>query len=217
MIRRYERLIPTLALLAGTSLLGGCGPPRPTVPFAQLEPPDLATVRPGDVVAIEFWEQEALSGDRIVDEHGRIHLPILRGVEVVGLSAQEIRTELTELYRQYYSDPLIVLNVRLGVNVTGAIVKPGRYTVDPAYSILDLIGLAGGLQNVAKRDALELNREGKRFAINLNEAQLLTQVNKLRLQSGDWLYVPTRFWTLQRTLTYATLAVLILSVATFFK
>ena len=58
----------------------------------------------------------------------------------------------------------------------------------------------------AKRDAIELNRAGTRYIIDLDDALLYTEAERLRLQSGDWIYVPRRFWTLQRTLTYATIA-----------
>ncbi|UCC48213.1 MAG: polysaccharide export protein [Gemmatimonadota bacterium] len=205
-----------LSLAAVLTGLGACGPPRLGVPLAQLRPEPLTTVRPGDVIEIEFWQQAELSGERIVDDNGRIHLPLVRDVEVGGLSAEEIRERLTQRYGQYYADPLIVVNVRLGVSITGAVQAPGRYTVDPALNMLDLLGLAGGLQYEANRDRIELNRDGHRYQINLDDALLATQPETLRLQSGDWIYVPRRFWTLQRTATYATITVLLLTIANFF-
>jgi protein involved in polysaccharide export with SLBB domain len=203
------RWLALAALLPG---LGACGP-RLGVPLAQLEPQPLTTVRPGDVIEIEFWQQVELSGERIVDDDGRIHLPLVRSVEVAGLSAEEIRERLTERYRQYYSDPLIVVNVRLGVSITGAVRAPGRYTVDPALNVLDLLGLAGGLEYEANRTRIELNRGARRYEIDLDDALLATEPEKLRLQSGDWIYVPRRFWTLQRTATYATIAAISLAIA----
>jgi protein involved in polysaccharide export with SLBB domain len=194
-----------------------CGGARPGAPIAELQPEPITTIRSGDVVIIEFWGQAEVSGERIVDDNGYIHLPLLRAVQVAGMSAEQIRERLTELYGEYYSDPLIVVNVRLGVSVTGEVMNPRRYTVDPALNVLDLFGLAGGLTFVAKQDAIELNRAGTRYILDLDDALLYTQVEKLRLQSGDWIYVPRRFWTLQRTLTYATIGVLTLSIIAFFQ
>jgi len=205
------RWLALAALLPG---LGACGP-RLGVPLAQLEPQPLTTVRAGDVIEIEFWQQVELSGERIVDDDGRIPLPLVRSVEVAGLSAEEIRERLTERYRQYYSDPLIVVNVRLGVSITGAVRAPGRYTVDPALNVLDLLGLAGGLEYEANRTRIELNRGARRYEIDLDDALLATEPEKLRLQSGDWIYVPRRFWTLQRTATYASIAAISLAIASF--
>ncbi|KPK78427.1 MAG: hypothetical protein AMS25_15490 [Gemmatimonas sp. SM23_52] len=176
------RWLTLAALLPG---LGACGAGRLGVPLAQLEPQPLTTVRPGDVIEIEFWQQLELSGERIVDDDGRIHLPLVRSVQVAGLSAEEIRERLTERYRQYYSDPLIVVNVRLGISIT------------------------------ANRTRIELNRGARRYEIDLDDALLATEPEKLRLQSGDWIYVPRRFWTLQRTATYASIAAISLAIASF--
>ncbi len=186
------------------------------MPVSELQPAPVTVIRPGDVVHIEFWQQVELSGDRIVDDDGNIQLPLLRSVEVGDLSAEEIRVKLTEAYRQYYSDPLIVVNVRLGVSVTGAVNAPGRYTVDPAFNILDLFGEARGLDDEANTEEIQLNRDGQRYIINLDDALLHIEPAKLRLQSGDWIYVPRRFWTLRRVGTYATITVLLLTIVAFF-
>lgn len=200
-----------LSLVAAACSSGPAG-----APLAQLVPETLTTIRSGDVVILELWGQPEVSGERIVDDNGYIHLPLLRAVQVAGMSAEQIRERLTELYGQYYSDPLIVVNVRLGVSVTGEVRGPQRYTVDPALNVLDLFGLAGGLTFEAKKDAIELNRGGTRYIIDLDDALLYTEAEKLRLQSGDWIYVPRRFWTLQRTLAYATIGVLMLTAISFF-
>jgi protein involved in polysaccharide export with SLBB domain len=209
-LRRHTTPI-ALALVAAACSSGPAG-----TPIAELQPEPLTTIRAGDVVVVELWGQPEVSGERIVDDNGYIHLPLLRAVQVAGMSAEQIRERLTELYGQYYSDPLIVVNVRLGVSLTGEVRVPQRYTVDPALNLLDLFGLAGGLTYEAKKDQIELNRGNARYIIDLDDALLYTEAEKLRLQSGDWVYVPRRFWTLQRTLTYATIGVLLLSIANFF-
>lgn len=204
--------------------LGACGGHRPPEqePAPPPAPADLlldptsgpTVVHPGDLIGIEFWRQPELSGERIVDRNGRIQLPLLRDVEVVGLTAEEIRLKLTERYQQLYNDPLIVVNVRLGVNVTGSVGAPGRYTVDPAFTLFDVLGLAGGLRSDAKRNKIQLIREGQKYEISLEAALLSQKSRNLRLQSGDWVYVPARFWTLNRIATYATVGVLLLQVVT---
>jgi len=172
----------------------------------------MSVVRPGDLVHIEFWGEEALTGDRIVDRSGNVYLPLVRAVYVEGLDAYQIQDKLVEFYSQYYAEPLIVVQVRLGVNLTGEVRMPSRYTVDPAFNVLDVIGQAGGLTYDAKREEIEFNRDGVRYILNLSEAKLLTDPDILRLQSGDWNYVPREFWTLQRTATYLSVAAITLSI-----
>lgn len=203
-------------LIVLTLVAAACSSGPAGTPLAELVPETITTIRSGDVVVVELWGQPEISGERIVDDNGYIHLPLLRAVQVAGLSAEQIREQLTELYGQYYDDPLIVVNVRLGVSVTGEVRSPQRYTVDPALNVLDLFGLAGGLTYEAKKNAIELNRGQTRYIIDLDDALLYAEAEKLRLQSGDWIYVPRRFWTLQRTWTYGTLLVAGLSIIGFF-
>ncbi len=209
----------TPAITALALALGACSTatsPYAPAPIGELKPPNPATVRPGDVVVINFWQQPDISGERIVDDNGKIQLPLLFDVQVAGLSAEQIREQLTELYGQYFTDPLIVVNVKLGVIVTGAVDRPGRFLVDPGFNIFDALGLAGGENVEAKRSGVILYRDGKAFEISLNEAALATDPAKLRVQSGDWIYVPTRFFSLQRATVYLTIVVLGVSIANFF-
>lgn len=192
--------------------LSACGGGPKGLPISQLPPPVTSVVQPGDVVVIEFWGEETLSGERIVDRSGNIVLPLVGPVNVEGLDSYQIQDKLIEFYREYYAEPLIVTHVRLGVNVTGEVRLPGRYPVDPSYNVLDLFGTAGGLTYDANTDEIEFNRGGERYILNLDDAQLSTNPEGLRLQSGDWLYVPRRFWTLQRTATYISLISITLAV-----
>lgn len=212
-MRCGRRSIGWLTCWVAVGLLTACGARPPGLPISELQPAPAAAVRPGDLIQIEFWQQPELSGERIVDRSGNIHLPLLRAVHVAGLDAEEIRARLAESYSEFYADPLLVVNVKLGVSVTGEVSQPARYTVDPAFNVLDLIGLAGGLRFDAKRDRIELNREGERYVIDIDQATLLADPDAFRLQSGDWIYVPRRFWTLQRTATYLSIAAIGLSIA----
>ncbi len=207
-----RRLAGSLALCSAVFSSAACGGGPKGPPISEMQPAPMSVVRPGDIVHIEFWGEETLSGDRIVDRSGNIHLPLVRSVQVAGLDAYQIQDRLVEFYRQYYAEPLIVVDVRLGVNVTGEVRMPSRYTVDPSFNVLDLLGQAGGLTYDAKREEIEFNRDGVRYILNLNEAQLLTNPDILRLQSGDWIYVPRSFWTLQRTATYLSVAAITLSI-----
>lgn len=209
--RRY-RLIRCAAPITALALTAACSGGPVGAPLSELQPAATVTVKPGDVVAIAFWEEQGLSGEHIVDDNGFVHLPLLRGVHVADMSAEAIRERLTELYSEYYTDPLLVVNVKLGVSITGEVTGPGRYTVDPAFNVLDLIGTAGGLRYDANREDIELNRGGQRYIINLDDALLATAPEKLRLQSGDWIYVPRRFWTLSRTLAYSSILLTIMLV-----
>ncbi len=213
-MRCFGRELAKCAALFSTALaLAACGGGAPRgLPITELEPVPTSVVKPGDIVQVEFWQQEALTGDRVVDRSGNIHLPLIGAVYVEGHDAYQIQDQLTSFYNQYYADPLIVVTVRLGVNVTGEVRQPARYAVDPAFNILDALGLAGGLTYDAKEEEIEFNRGGQRYILNLNEAQLTENPELLLLQSGDWIYVPRSFWTLQRTAIYLSMTSVTLSI-----
>lgn len=207
-----RRLVGSLALCSAVFASAACGGGPKGPPISEMRPAPTSIVRPGDIVHVEFWGEELLSGDRIVDRSGNIHLPLVRSVFVEGLDAYQIQDKLTDFYSQYYSEPLMIVEVRLGVNVTGEVRMPSRYTVDPSFNLLDVLGAAGGLTYDAKREEIEFNRNGVRYIVNLNQAQLLTDPDILRLQSGDWIYVPRSFWTLARTATYLSVVAITLSI-----
>jgi polysaccharide export outer membrane protein len=208
------KMMPVGWLIVGAAafVLSGCGGAPKGRPISELEPAPTSVVQPGDVVVIEFWNEEQLSGERIVNRSGNIMLPLVGPIHVAGLDAYQIQDKLIDFYAQYYSEPLIVANIRLGVNVTGEVRIPGRYPVDPAFNVLDVFGVAGGLTYDANTEEIEFNRGGQRYILNLDDAQLSDDPDVLRMQSGDWVYVPRRFWTLQRTATYISLTSITLSV-----
>ncbi|MEE9245024.1 MAG: polysaccharide biosynthesis/export family protein [Gemmatimonadota bacterium] len=208
---------PAAAALALT--LAACNqatsPYKPT-PLEELEAPAPATVRPGDQVVILFWQQADISGEVIVAEDGTIQVPLLSDVPVEGLTAKQIRDALSQRYREFFSDPIIMVNIKLGVTVSGAVDNPGRFLVDPGFVIFDVLGLAGGVVLSGKRSGVILYRDGKAYKVHLNKAALGTDPANLRLQSGDWIYVPTRIFTLQRIGAGATIVILLLTIANFF-
>ena len=52
---------------------------------------------------------------------------------------------LTRLYSEFYSDPVLDVQVELSVSVTGSVRTAGRYHLPPTASILDAIAEAGGM------------------------------------------------------------------------
>ena len=208
---------PAAAALALT--LAACNQatsPYKPVPLEELKAPAPATVRPGDRVVIAFWQQPDISGELIVAEDGTIQVPLLTDIPVEGLSAEQIRDIVTERYREFFSDPILMVNIKLGVTVSGAVANPGRFLVDPGFVIFDALGLAGGVRLSGKRSGVILYRDGKAYEVHLNKAALGTDPANLRLQSGDWIYVPTRIFTLQRIGAAATIIILLLTIANFF-
>lgn len=193
-----------MALRAVAAFLAAClvlpGGLAAQVPADDSEP----GVRPGDRVTVGFYTASGdrpaeINGLRLVDRNGTIFMPFIGSVEVEGLTADGIREALIELYRPYFSEPVVTVDTELRVNVTGTVMQPGHYFLDPAMTIIDAIAHAGGSQSevdarglgvAADPSNVKLIREGRTLTLDLRPGFVTAEVMAMHIQSGDWLYVP---------------------------
>ena len=146
---------------------------------------------PGDVIDVQIWREETLSGQFAVDESGTVVLPLIGARNVAGVSAQDLRDELASAYAEFLNNPSINVKLLRRITVAGEVRVPGLYTVDATVSIADLIAQAGGLNIDADADKITLFREGQRFELDLNGA---TVVGQAGIRSGDRVSVGQRSW-----------------------
>lgn len=193
--------IPVLARRAIIALAALAMSARPAQ--GQLPPEADDGVRPGDLVAIEFFtaagvRPQELAGEHVVDREGYLVLPYVGRVNVDGLNVLEIRDLLVQRLSQYYENPIVVVRVQIGVNVTGAVRAPGHYLVDPTSTLVDLLSRAGGVSEqialgwgqVADPSAVRLIRGARTYVLDMRPQAMTRETSSLRVQSGDWLYVP---------------------------
>jgi polysaccharide export outer membrane protein len=112
-------------------------------------------IGPGDVLEISVPAIEELR-DRVVriSGEGTISLPLIGIVRAAGLSETELREEIRRRLEDYMYKPQVNLFVReyrsRQVAVLGAVAKPGLYNLaSGADTLLDMIGLAGGMKEEA--------------------------------------------------------------------
>ncbi|MBV8055775.1 MAG: polysaccharide biosynthesis/export family protein [Deltaproteobacteria bacterium] len=109
----------------------------------------------GDVLEISIPAMEQLKTvDTRVLGDGTIMLPLLGRVSAAGKTEEELGDGLRQRLRRYMYHPQLGIFVKeyqnRGVNVMGALDKPGLYTLaNPHETILSMIGKAGGLSDKA--------------------------------------------------------------------
>jgi protein involved in polysaccharide export with SLBB domain len=112
-------------------------------------------VGPGDVIVISVPEVEELQKQQIrVASDGTIALPLIGTVEVAGMTENDLRAAISRRLATFMKFPRVELFVERyqarDVAVIGAVQKPGLYALTKStLSIIDVIGLAGGMTNQA--------------------------------------------------------------------
>lgn len=182
--------MPSLALLA---LVLAAAAPAADAANDEL-PRSSYVVGARDVLNIEVFEEEALSGEYVVTEDGTIDFPLVGRLQVDGLSPTQVDTLLTErLAADFLVDPQVKVQVgdfaSKPVRVLGAVKKPGVYPLSGPTSVLELIAVAGGMSTDGVSE-VRINRRGldEPLVIRLDEVGM--DESAWMLEDGDTVQVP---------------------------
>lgn len=129
----------------------------------------------------------------LVQETGMVKLPMVGMVKVEGLTLQEADVLLQKLFSASYQDPFVITkynNKRVIVlGATGGQVIP---LLNESTSILEVLALAGGLDNSAKGHNIRLIRgklnKPEVYVIDLSTISGMSQTVK-SVQPGDIIYI----------------------------
>lgn len=128
-------------------------------------------LRPGDKLAINIFQEEDLSQRELqIDEAGTISLPLIGDMQAAGLSPGQLSRAIEAAYgRNYLRDPqanVVLLEAReRTVSVEGEVKTAGVYKVQPGYTLLSALALAGSPTERAKLDEVLIFRtvDGQRM------------------------------------------------------
>jgi polysaccharide export outer membrane protein len=152
------------------------------------------TIGPFDRIQLSIWRYDDLSGEVTVKEDGTVFIPNVGRVPLAGLTLSEAQTRLTSLVGVYVTNPQVDLQpieVRSKVYyVTGSFRYPGAYPIFKPITLAEAITIAGGTGPEAVGDGALFSRDGKVYPLDLGA--VYTSRQKIYLQAGDLLYVPSR-------------------------
>ncbi|TCD02194.1 hypothetical protein EZ449_19245 [Pedobacter frigidisoli] len=133
----------------------------------------------------------------MVDLDGKVNLPAIGKVEVVGLTRREAAIKLQELYKtKLLKDPIIEVSVvNLKVTLLGEFARQGNFLLEKDNTtLIDIIGEAGGISKTADPKSLKIIRGDRAnpeiIYVNLNDINSLAS-KKLILQNNDIIYLQT--------------------------
>lgn len=178
---------------------GQPGTPSPGTPPAGVTPPPGYVIGPDDVLTIVFWRDKDLSGDVIVRPDGLISVPLINEVMAAGQTPDQLRVKLEQLASKYIEEPNAVVVVKQinsrKVFITGMVNKIGAYPLTGPTSVLQLITMAGGLQDFADQENIVVVRteNGRQVPYRFNYKDVVKRrrlQQNIQLQPGDTVVVP---------------------------
>jgi polysaccharide export outer membrane protein len=185
---------------AGQPATGTSTPGRPTTTASTGMPvPSDYVIGPDDVLGIVFWRDADMTGDVTVRPDGMITLPLLQDVKAAGLTPDQLRVKIQEAATKFISDPNVTVTVRQinsrNVFITGEVTRPGPYPVSGQMTVLQLIAVAGGLNEYADRGHITIMRteNGKQTTFKFNYSDVSKGKNvtqNIVLTPGDTVVVP---------------------------
>lgn len=153
-------------------------------------------LRPGDAVRIQLvipgdaGTSQDYSGEYMIDESGRVSLPLIESIQATSLPAQQLRSSIIQRYQSLFRNQAIQVTLLRRVSVLGAVRTPGLYHVDPTMRIGDVIATAGGATPQGKQDEVRIIRNGQEVVTDLSMASGVPQ----DIRSGDQIFIPERNW-----------------------
>jgi protein involved in polysaccharide export with SLBB domain len=149
----------------------------------------------GDVVQLNIFREPDLATQATIARDGTVQLPLIREVQLAGLSIRDARELLRGLYdTKYLVDPQIFLNVtkyaQRKFTIMGQVARPGSYELQGGERIdlLEAIGLAGGFTRIANRGRVIVQRrQGEEVAAIKANAKRMADGKEapLEVQPGD--------------------------------
>lgn len=179
------------------------GPPAQNTPppadIKGVEPPPGYVIGADDVLTVVFWREPDVSGDVTVRPDGMISLPLISEVQAAGLTPDQLRAKLREAGSKFLADPNVVVVVKQinsrKIFITGMVNKIGSFALTAPTTVLQLISMAGGLQDYADEENIRVVRteKGRQMSYRFNYKDVIKGRRldqNIVLQPGDTVVVP---------------------------
>jgi polysaccharide export outer membrane protein len=125
--------------------------------------PTSYVIGPEDVLDIAVWDSTELTKTVPVRPDGKISLPLVNDVPAAGLTPMQLRDTLTKALTLYIPRPAVSVLVHeihsIKVAVIGQVKTPGRYELKDRATVLDVLAMAGGLNEYAARGRIVVLRQ----------------------------------------------------------
>lgn len=158
------------------------------------------TLNAGDTLDIAVWKEDDLTKkDVIVRPDGMFSYPLAGEINAVGHTVAQVEEQISSRLKKYIPEPVVSVSVKnldgCRVYVIGQVSKPGSFVMNPRFSVLQALSLAGGLTPfAAANDIIVLRGTGNAQNVlpfhygEVTKGRALNQ--NVLLEAGDVVVVP---------------------------
>ncbi len=196
------RHFASLVLLTALAWFGSGCQTAPTNAATSSVPYSEVRIREGDTLKIAFPGAPTLDMlNQQVRRDGKITLSLGGEVKVAGMTPMELEKEILRQHGTNLTFQQVVVTMTspgYPVFVNGAVLRPGKLTVDRPITVLEAIMEAGGYDNV-KADLKKVkvirkvDGQNLHFAVNIKAAIDGKQTKPFYLKPDDIVVVPEKF------------------------
>lgn len=160
--------------------------------------PENYVIGKGDELRVFVWRNEQLSGQVTVRPDGKISLPLIQDLSAEGLTALQLKDQITGRLKQYVQNPTVTVIVdqinSYKVSVLGRVTTPGVYPITGDTTLVEAISMAGGFTRWANKRKITVIRSqgGKKKKLRINYKKILSGKDpsqNIILNRGDTIIV----------------------------
>jgi polysaccharide biosynthesis/export protein len=152
-----------------------------------------------DVLEIDVWREKELSGTVTVRPDGKITVPLVGEINVVGMTPQQLQEALMEKLQPFVTAPQVTVSVKeinsRKIYLIGQVGRPGVFRINSTTTVSQIIAEAGGLRDFAKRKKIYVlrNQNGVEVRLPFNYDDVIKgqkDSKDIVLKPGDKIIVP---------------------------
>jgi polysaccharide export outer membrane protein len=154
----------------------------------------------GDTLQISVWkEPDASVPSVIVRPDGKISVPLIKELEVAGLTPKQAEQRITEGLAKFINNADVTVVVAAinskKIYIIGAVRKEGLLPYTYRMSVMQALSEAGGLTDYAKRKKIYILRTegGREYRLDFNYEEVVKgqrMEQNILLMSGDTVVIP---------------------------
>ena len=154
-----------------------------------------------DTLSITVWRNPELSASIQVRPDGRISTPLIKDLQAVGRTPQELASEMENLLSNYIRDPNVTIIVsgfqgEFGeqIRIIGEAARPQSIPYRQGMTLLDVMIMVGGLTDFADGNAAVLIRgreAGKQYRVRVRDLVKRGDISaNVEIKPGDVVIIP---------------------------